>query len=157
MYLKENGATPLKELSIETLTGFSNIRGNENTDEWIRREINEAKNTPKPLSSLEIGFLGDGSSRKFNEYVFITSDLINSMSAVAENIDTIYVSKFNEWENKLRNGNLLQVSRLIVTLSILFENIIVEINSKKIKFQGMWSGKTMWDYTKEHFKFEMLR
>jgi hypothetical protein len=145
----------MKELSINTLTGFSKIREDEKTDEWIRREINEAKKIYKS-NKLAESFLGEGVFEKFDKYIFITSDLINSMSSISENIDTIYVSKIENWEDKLREDNLLQVSKLITTLSLLYENLTAEINSKKIKFQGMWSCKTMCDYTKEHFKFELL-
>ena len=158
LYLQQSGATPMRELNTETLLGFSNIKGTENVDSWIRREINEAKNIAKDPNVFLAGLLGSqGLKEKFENYVFVTSDLTNALSSVSENIDTIHISRITDWKKKLREGNLKQVARLIITLSVLYENILVEINSKKFKFEGMWDGKTISHYAAEEAYFTSLR
>ena len=93
MYLKNNIRQSMRELNIETLTGFSNIAKDKKTDSWIRREIKDSR-------------LNDLRAHVVNRYVLMTSDLVNSFSAVAEDIDTIYVSRIHDWKNKIRNPAL---------------------------------------------------
>jgi len=143
MYLKDNGARSMNELDIETLTGFSNIAEDQDTDSWIRREIRDSRRR-------------DLRARVVTKYVLITGDLVNSFSAIAEDIDTIYVSKINDWQNKIRNPNLEQIGRLIITLAVLCGNITVNINSKQYELRGMWEGKTMWNWNQEQAYFKEI-
>jgi len=137
MYLKNNGAQSMRELDIETLTGFSNIAKDKKTDSWIRREINDSRKN-------------DLRARIPTRYVLMTSDLVNSFSAVAEDTDTIYVSKIRDWKNRIRNPTLEQIGRIIITLSVLFENITITINSKTFSVNGIWEGKTIWSWNSEN-------
>ncbi|MCE9616737.1 MAG: hypothetical protein K8Q88_00005 [Nitrosarchaeum sp.] len=153
LHLKDKGATTLQDLDIETLTGFTKISGSGRTDSWIRREISNAKKIPKLTLTEKLTGV---SIAKFDEYVFITTDLVNSLSAIAEGIPTIYVSRMTDWQNKLRKGNLQQVARFLITLAVLHESINVEVNSKKFELVGMWHGKTVWDYGVEHARYRFL-
>jgi len=141
MYLKNNNKQTMRELNIETLTGFSNIAKDKKTDSWIRREIKDARRR-------------DLIAQVVNNYVLITSDLVNSFSAVAEDIDTIHVSRIHDWKNRIRNPTLEQIGRVIITLSVLYENILVTINSKKFTVIGIWEGKTIWDWGSEHANYK---
>ena len=133
MELKNFGSQPMKELEQETLIGFSGISGTTHTDALIRREISEAK-------------LNDKNSQIINDYTLITSDMVNSLSAIAEGINTIYVSKIPNWENNIRKGNIFQIARLLITTSSLFEKITLSNGSKKFDIEGMWEGKNNSDW-----------
>lgn len=141
MYMKNNGAKSMRELPIELLTGFSNIAKGKKTDSWIRREIVESR-------------LRDLRARIVSRFVLMTSDLINSFSALAEDIDTISVSKINNWKEKLRAPELEQIGRSIITISVLYENIMVNINGKKFEVNGVWEGKTTsnWNFEQVFYK-----
>lgn len=54
------------------------------------------------------------------------------------------------------NGNLRQIVRLMITLSVLHENVIVTINNKKIKLTGIWEGKTIHQWGDEYVCSEEL-
>jgi hypothetical protein len=131
IYLKNSGASLLPELDKDTFDGFPRLSGEQMTDSWIRREIREAiiKNI-----------------RDDRKTVFFTSDLTSALSGIAEGLDTLYVSKLSSEEKLLRAGDLYQVSRLIVTLAALYNDITVSINSKQFLFKGMWTGKTTVDW-----------
>jgi len=154
LYLKNNGGIPLQELNVETLTGFSNISGNNTTDSWIRREINEAKNLPRPDKNVKertlTGMIGE--IKRYDNYIFVTRDLVSSLSAISENIDTIFISRIENWQKRLRKGNLNQVSRLLLTMAVLSEFINVEINDKKLELHGMWKEKTVFDWSVENVR-----
>ena len=143
MYLKNKGAVPMSELNVETLTGFSKISGEQKTDSWIRREIKDAHHRALRAQVVK-------------NYVLMTSDLVNSFSAVAEDIDTIHVSRINDWKNKIRRPTLIQVGRLINSLGVLLQNISIDINSKKFEVDGMREGKTIQDWGSEYVYHRLL-
>jgi len=130
--LISKGSQPMPELPLDTLTSFSNISGDGNTDAWIRREIKDRKLF---LTRMQVVTFP----------IFLTFDLVNSITAVAENIDTIYVSKIPNWEVNILKLNTKQVSTFIVLLSILFNEVSIVVNSKKSNLKGFWSGITTSD------------
>lgn len=129
--LKNNGARFLPELPIDLFEGFPRMAGSQATDSWIRREVYQQ--IKKETFGIE------QSKRKI--VTFITSDLINALSATAEEIDTLFFS---------RAGNLIldkkytlkQIIQTIVLCSIVFEQIKVSIDSRHYLFSGIWDGKT---------------
>lgn len=133
MELKNFGAQPMKELEKDTLIGFSALSGTTHTDALIRREIAEAK-------------LLNSRSQTINDFTLITSDMVNSLSAIAEGINTIYVSKIPEWEDNIRKGKILQISKLLITTAVLFEKITISNNVKKFTIEGIWEGKNNSDW-----------
>lgn len=137
LYLKNNGARSMSELQIETLTGFSNISGNRKTDSWIRREIKDARVRALLAKIVE-------------NYVLMSADLVNSFSAVAEDIDSIYVHKIIDWKSKIRTPLIEQIGRLVTTLATAYENIDLTINTQKFQVDGIWEGKTVWDWAQEN-------
>lgn len=132
IYLRNTGAELLPKLDKDTFNGFAQLAGEQMTDSWIRREIHEAKET----------VTWGGEDKRM---VFLTSDLTSALSAIAEGLDTAYVSRMTG-DELLRTGDLSQLSRLIVIMAVLYNDITVSINSKQFEFKGMWSGKTTIDW-----------
>ncbi len=133
MDLKNHGAQPMRELDRETLFDFSNISGTANTDVLIRREIKDAKLRDK---EIEID----------NDYTLITSDMVNSLSAIAEGIDTIYISKIPDWNKKIRKGDLSQITKFLITSAVLSEKISINSSSGNFEILGIWDGKNNTDW-----------
>lgn len=133
MDLKNHGAQPMRELDRETLFDFSNISGTANTDVLIRREIKDAKLRDK---EIEID----------NDYTLITSDMVNSLSAIVEGIDTIYISKIPDWNKKIRKGDLSQITKFLITSAVLSEKISINSSSGNFEILGMWDGKNNTDW-----------
>lgn len=133
MELKNFGAKPMRELERETLIDFSSIAGAIHTDALIRREIKDAQKK-------------DFDSGTTNDYTLITSDMVNSLSAIAEGINTIYISKIPKWDQRIREAKILQICKLIISTAALFEKISISGNSKKIEIIGIWEGKNNSDW-----------
>jgi hypothetical protein len=133
LFLRNRGATFLSELSLEVLQGFTEISGNRRTDSWIRREVYQQ-------SRIET-FGVQPSEQKI--VTFVTSDLINALSAIAEEIDTLYFSKVssNVLMNDKHKHTFQQIIQMIVLCSIVFEQLKVSIDSKNYIFEGIWEGK----------------
>ena len=133
MELKNHGAEPMRELDRETLFDFSNISGTANTDVLIRREIKDAKRRDREVETD-------------NAYTLITSDMVNSLSAIAEGIDTIYISKIPDWNKKIRKGDLSQITKFLITSAVLSEKISINSSSGNFEILGMWDGKNNTDW-----------
>ena len=96
LFLKKNGAIFLLELEKETFEGFSRIANDQVTDSWIRREVHEKiKSEP---------YLKD--SDKVRKVTLFTADLINALSAIAEGIDTMFISRIDYEKKSTRSSNL---------------------------------------------------
>ena len=61
-----------------------------------------------------------------------------------------------EWKNKIKNPNLEQIGRLIITLSVMYKSVIIEINGKKYELKGMWEGKNIWNWNQERAYFKEI-
>jgi hypothetical protein len=128
LYLRNKGVSQMPELPLETLTAFNNISGNEVSDAWIRKEIKLRMPALGPYSIFPI---------------FITGDLVNSMAAVAEGIDSVYISK--KLGEDPKNLNAEQLARFIEYLGTMFQTISINDNTKKIIIKGFWSGISISD------------
>ena len=132
LLLKKNGAEFLPEISVELLNDFTSFSGKLSIDSWIRREIkNEAF---KELTETNP-----------SGYTLFTSDLVNALSANAENLPTLYVSKLPFAEN-IPQPIRSQMIRFLILSAILFEEIQIKMNSKWFKIKGIWEGKTTEDW-----------
>lgn len=129
LYLKKKGAQQMPELQIETLTGFSKISGDGFTDAWIRREIHDRRIF---LMHVRTPFFP----------VFITADMTNAVSALAEGIDTIYVSPIRDWTQHIQTMNIEQVSQFICLLAVLVNEITIFVSTNRSLVRGFWSGIT---------------
>lgn len=132
LFLKEHGAMLFTDLPSELLAQFPTISSEHNADAWIRREVKE-------YEKLAL-------SRK-GKCIFITSDLVSSLSSLAEGIDTIYVSEF--LEHVLLSATLPLVIKSITKLSVLLETVHVRIGKTQYEINGFWSGKTTNDLINE--------
>lgn len=140
MYLIENGGQHMPELPLETLTAFSKISGNMKTDALIRREIKER--------SLQL-------MRAITKFsVFLTCDMVNSLSAIAEGLETIYISKIPDWTKNIPPMTSEQVSIFVATLSMLFTPLSINVNSKKSNLQGIWTGITTSDIINQKIRVQ---
>lgn len=131
MYIIENGGQHMPELPLETLTAFSKISGSMKTDALIRREIKE-----RSIFLLR-------NVTKFS--IFLTCDMVNSLSAVAEGLEAIYISKIPDWEKHISPMTSEQISIFITTLAMLFNPLSIEVNSKKSNLKGIWNGITTYE------------
>jgi hypothetical protein len=131
MYLIENGGQHMPDLPLETLTAFSKISGSMNTDALIRREIKE-----RSIFLMK-------NVTKFS--IFLTCDMVNALSAVAEGLETIYISKIPDWAKHISPMTSEQISIFITTLAMLFTPLAIEVNSRKSNLKGIWSGITTYE------------
>jgi hypothetical protein len=72
----------------------------------------------------------------------VTADLINALSANAEGIDVLYLSKSASDGFLPRAHTLEQMTQFLIRSSILFEEIKVSINKEEFIIKGIWEGKT---------------
>jgi hypothetical protein len=130
--LKRSGATLLPQLEKETFEAFSRVANDQITDSWIRREIKQAIEKEEYLKEED----------KIRRITLFTADLINALSAIAEGIDTMFVSLVDYDKTSTRSSSLEQITLLILMTAIIFEEINISINNKKFLFKGIWEGKT---------------
>jgi len=139
MVLKNHGAELLSELDKEILLNFNKISGGLSTDAWIRQEVH------KVISELP-------EKEGLKEYTFVTSDLVNSLSSTAENLPVMYISKVPHNQG-IRQALISQIVRLVISLSIIFEEISVTLNEKEFKYKGMYEGKSTIDWIEERISY----
>lgn len=140
---KKDNVSLFPVLPPQILAQFPKITSEHNADSWIRHEIQNYVANAKQ-EKLSKGGSGTVYPRNF---ILVTSDLVNSLSASSEGIDSIYVSEVRD-KNDLPewlDGSLKQISRFLIILSILSETIDLSINSTIYRFQGFWHGITNYD------------
>lgn len=140
MFLKNMQARMFPDLDSEILARFTQISSDLTADSWIRKEIKDyTKNVIK--RKLEVG--GSGLAGSKPNFLMVTSDFVNSLSAVAEDIDSIYITKMIG--SPTRMANLLQVAKFLINLSVLSGQIQVDVSSTQYEIRGFWQGKTTYD------------
>jgi hypothetical protein len=132
LFIKNNSGIFLPELKDRTFESFSRIAGNKFTDAWIRREVQE---------EIERETYGKD-PHVIKKPTLVTVDLINALSANAEGIDVIYLSRAASDDFLPRAHTLEQVTQFLIRCSVLFEEIRVSINKEKFIIKGVWQGKT---------------
>lgn len=140
MFLKNMQAGMFPDLDAEILARFTQISAELTADSWIRKEIKDyAKNVIK--RKTEIG--GSRLAGDIPKFLMVSSDFVNSLSAVAENIDSIYITKMID--SPTRMANLKHIAKFLIYLSVLEEQIQVDIGSTQYEIKGFWQGKTTFD------------
>jgi len=140
MFLKNIQARIFPDLDSEILARFTQISADLTADSWIRKEIKDyTKNVIK--RKLEVG--GSGLAGEKPNFLMVSSDFVNSLSAVAEDIDSIYITKMID--NPTRMANLEQIAKFLISLSVLSEQIQVDVSSTQYEVKGFWQGKTTYD------------
>jgi hypothetical protein len=127
--MRRKGADPLPHLNLDLLQSFSSQSGKGFADPWIRREILDVKN-------------------KVNErFVLLTSDMMNALVAVSENLSVIYLSRIDK---EYFHADLVPLASLIINTAIHFGEcdckLTVGGDVKEFKIIGMWHGKSMNDW-----------
>jgi hypothetical protein len=135
MFLRDKGANLLDSNIPRALENFQDIAGKGLTDMYIRKEIR------------------DGSRDENTGIKFLTCDLMNALSAVAEGLPTLYFSRVKSETNWLSNDYetcLEQIAELIVNTTTIFDQITLtskpifgELTSKT--FKGTWADWTIED------------
>ena len=132
LFIRNNSGIFLPELKERTFESFISIAGKKFTDAWIRREIKEQ------IEREEYG----KDPHVIIKPMLVTVDLINALSANAEGIDVIYLSRLASDDFLPRSHTLEQVTQFLIRCSVLFEEIRVSINKEKFIIEGVWQGKT---------------
>jgi len=144
LFLREYGASLLPQLDPATLEGFSHIAGESFTDAWIRREVHNFKEQKVIPSSGHMTEKGDS-------VIFLTCDLMNALSAIAEDIPTLFFSRVNQEKFFMENHS--QLAELIIDLAVTFGKIKMSVDlpdgKKEFYLEGMWHGKTIPDWEKD--------
>lgn len=131
-YLRKLGATYLPELNNEKFEAFSRIAKDQKSDSWISREIHNEIRSQNVLSPTEKRIV-----------TLITSDLINALTAIAEGIDTIFLSLIDYDIRSTRASNIEQVALFTFMNAILFKKIRLKFDdNNRFIIQGNWQGKT---------------
>jgi hypothetical protein len=146
--MKREGADVLPLLDQNTITSFTEKAGDDFADAWIRMEIS------KPIkSSLRGGHFQD------ENRVFVTCDLMNALAALAEGINTIFVSRIEE--DKPEGYYISEPEHLaliIFNTAVQFGKCDCVITAadvtRRIKIIGMWNGKTINDWLSDKVMVE---
>ena len=110
------------------LKSFPNASGSSFADTWIRMEIEEYVSQVRASG---------------NDIIFLTSDLLSSLMAVAQNINTIYI--YNT--NNIREHNK-DINKLVYSACVFFGECKVVIKSnqtekeRKFILKSVWAGKS---------------
>lgn len=131
--LIEDGATITPKLDYSLIREFSSIAGGHFTDSFIRMETSNYVN---------------GISEE--PPIFLTSDLMNAMTALAEGMDCLYFHVIN----KVRKN--INISLLIYHSAIQYDeclyNLVEQNTTRKFKSLAMWNGKTPYEWKKNIMK-----
>ncbi len=127
--MRRNGAEPLQHISLDLLKSFSAQSGKGFADPWIRREILDAK------------------SKSNERLVLLTSDMMNALVAVSENINVIFLSRI---EKDYFHVDTVPLADIIFNTAIHFGECDCKLTAagdvKEFKIIGMWHGKTINDW-----------
>jgi len=125
------------------LADFSSITGSKRADSFIRLEIWE-----------EMERIGASDTRN-RQMVLLTRDMVMACTASAENIDTFYLSPGLPMRRIFYQFN---ISKIITELAITFNEIRIEdfVEENILELQGMWSGKSIFDWQKGNLRFAVI-
>lgn len=85
--MKNDGAQLLHNLDLSLIQSFTPLAGQGYADLWIRKEIHESLHEYDDMIKGQV---------KRSRIVFLTCDLMNALSAVAENLNTFYFFRLEE-------------------------------------------------------------
>jgi hypothetical protein len=141
--MKNDGATLLPATDMSLIRSFIQEAGKGNADAWIRKEISNSK--PHLVKSTQV-IRGKAET---SNVAFLTCDLMNSLAAIAEDLNTIYFYRPEDFRQP-RNISHDRLSWLIFNTAIHFGECDVIIKGRgkelKLKCKGIWSGKSVYDW-----------
>jgi hypothetical protein len=138
--IKNDGGEAVPFVDKALLETFAKASGNGLADAWIRMEVAKYVNDHKNRTG--------GSNETF---IFLSSDLMNSLSANAEDLNVLYFFSTNE-----QNYNSRNVLSLIINSAVLFEKCRIEAEdtAKNYEIKGIWSGKNPQEWKDEIILFK---
>lgn len=122
---------------IQSFSGRTSKGTDIYADLWIRLELNKFKFENRPQG-------GETNRGIF----FLTSDLTNALTAVAEDLNTFYIYRDeSEIENKKFEHE--KIPLLIYISSIVFGSCQIAFDKERFRVDGTWKGKTPGDWRNE--------
>jgi hypothetical protein len=130
---------------MSLIRSFTSEAGKGNADAWIRQEISSSK--PDLVKTMQVR----QDKVETSNVAFLTCDLMNSLAAIAEDLNTIYFYRLEDTKFTLIGvGGYAKLSWLIFNTAIHFEkcNIVTrgKENEQRLKCKGTWSGKSVYDW-----------
>lgn len=142
--IRKNGGNTNPNISNSLLESFSYASGKKLADHWIRKEVQEF------ISSLNDRFTrnkqGETTIQKAS-IIFMTCDIMNSLAAVSEDINTFYILRKEPRE--LHVSTPLIFTNLVYNTAIQFGECtccIKYYQKETFNVKGMWEGKTTYDW-----------
>lgn len=134
MKIKENGGKVFPYVDINLIKTFPEAIGRKLPDPWIRIEV----------IKYDEGLKRRPHTKK--RCIFLSCDLMNSLAANAEGLNTLYFYT----TNRIRYNQSL-ISNLLVNTAISYEDCsIYERNGQKLcELKGIWPGKNPIDWKNE--------
>jgi hypothetical protein len=156
LLMKNNGAELLPDIEMSLLQSFSPLAGRGFADAWIRREIFNA------LSLLKVhDKVRTNDKTEEPHIVFLTCDLMNALAAIAENLNTFYFFRIEEDKINLSFDLYRRLTLLIINTAIQFEECYCVIKTKsqkhKLKFKGVWKGKSVYDWQNSTILYDNIQ
>jgi hypothetical protein len=132
--MQEDGQKVIPFMDKDLLQTFSSVTGKKLADSWIRMEVKRFDDDLK------------GWQKSKHLCIFLSCDLMNTMAANAEGLNTLY---FYTTDKMRYDKNLM--SNLLINTAVSYEKCTVySENSKKIcDLMGIWTGKNPGDWKNE--------
>lgn len=141
--MKNDGAKVLPASEMSLIRSFPSEAGKRNADALIRREIINSRAHLVGNTRTSEGNI------KTSSIAFLTCDLMNSLAAIAEDLNTIYFYRLEGSRQPNHIGHD-RLSWLIFNTAIHFGECDVIIkgkeNERRLKCKGIWSGKSVYDW-----------
>jgi hypothetical protein len=142
--IKKNAGVTNPKISSSLLEPFSRASGSKFADHWIRKEIQEFMSTLHGVEKRNDQ--GEVFIEKSNG-ILLTCDIMNSLAAVSENINTFYILRRETPELRISSPSLF--ANLVYNTAIQFGECTCQIEyhqEETFKVTGMWKGKTTYDW-----------
>jgi hypothetical protein len=154
--MKNNGAEVLPSIDMLLLRSFTPLAGRGLADSWIRREISDASSVLAVQDKVKRNGKFEGS-----DIVLLTCDLMNAFAAIAENLNTFYLFRIEEDRINLGFNFYTRLALLIINTAIQFEQcdcvIKAQSQTHKLKFKGVWKGKSVYDWQSNAIFYDNIR
>lgn len=121
------------------IDSFSRASGNDFPDAWIRMEIEK----------YHINLLNQG--HKNHILIYLTSDLMNSLSSIAENLNVLYF-----YRREKVNYDVNKIPLLLYNTAVHFEKCHFNIGNKNYEITGTWQGKSSEDWRDSKVRFKEI-
>jgi hypothetical protein len=150
--MKNDGGRLLPNADMSLIRSFKPESGKSNADALIRREISDCKD------NLVTNTVQQDKVSRASNLAFLTCDLMNSLAATAEDLNTIY---FYRLEDKIqRNISYVGLTTLFFNTAVHFEDCDLTVRGREFEYQyrctGAWSGKSVYDWQNSHINIERI-